>query len=161
MAARVGHGLGRHGLQDRRRADRDGAGAHLAIASGRVNHPAASATPGTAPCSSPRSAAPARKAWLAGGLTAKGTIHVDAGAAKALRSAARACSPAGATRIEGGSRGDLVAIAAPTAPLARGLAEYDAADAARSSASAARSWPTILGYAPRAALVHRSHMALL
>ena len=65
-------------------------------------------------------------------------------------------------RIEGGfARGDLVAIDGPDGAIARGLAEYDAADAARLLGRRSDEHAAILGYAPRAALVHRNHMALL
>jgi glutamate 5-kinase len=45
--------------------------------------------------------------------------------------------------------------------LARGLAEYDAADAARITGRRSDALAAILGYAPRGALVHRNHMAML
>ncbi len=106
--------------------------------------------------------APARKAWLAGGLTAKGVIHVDAGAAKALGKG-NSLLAAGATRIEGNFvRGDLIVVAGPDgAPLARGLSEYPSEDATRIVGKRSEELAEILGYAPRSALVHRSHMALL
>lgn len=96
------------------------------------------------------------------GLTARGTIHVDAGAAKAL-AGGKSLLAAGATRIEGDFvRGDLVVIAGPEGrPLARGLAEYPSDDAARIAGRRSDEQAEILGYAPRSALVHRSHMALL
>ncbi|MCZ3237955.1 glutamate 5-kinase, partial [Acinetobacter baumannii] len=59
------------------------AGAALAIASGRVDRPLSQASRHT--LFVPERAATARKAWLAGGLTAQGAIHVDAGAVLALR----------------------------------------------------------------------------
>jgi glutamate 5-kinase len=41
------------------------------------------------------------------------------------------------------------------------LAEYDAGDAARLLGRRSEDHTAILGYAPRSALVHRNHMALL
>ena len=62
----------------------------------------------------------------------------------------------------GSLRGDLIAIHAPDGrPIARGLAEYDATDAARIAGRRSEEHAAILGYAPRATLVHRSHMAML
>jgi len=134
------------------------AGAHLAIASGRVERPLS--TPARHTLFVAERAAPARKAWLAGGLTARGTIHVDAGAAAALAAGASLLA-AGVVRVEGEfARGDLVAIRAPDRGIARGLAEYDAADARRLAGRRRDDHAAILGYAPRAAIVHRSHMAL-
>ena len=135
------------------------AGIPLAIASGRVERPLSSAARHT--MFAAERTAPARKAWLAGGLTALGAIHVDAGAAAALRGGASLLA-AGATRVAGQfARGDLVTVDGPDGPLARGLAEYDAADAARLLGHRSDEHAALLGYAPRAALVHRNHLALL
>jgi glutamate 5-kinase len=135
------------------------AGAHLAIASGRLDHPLAGAQRHTLFVA--ERSAPARKAWLAGGLTAKGAIHVDDGAAKALV-AGSSLLAAGATRVEGGFvRGDLVTIEGPSGTLARGLSEYDAGETARLLGTRSDEQAALLGYAPRAALVHRNHLALL
>ena len=139
------------------------AGAHLAIASGHGDHALARFTEsGHGTLFVAASNAPARKAWLRGGLTARGTIHVDAGACAALREG-RSLLAAGATRIEGRfERGDLVVLAGPDArPIARGLTEYADADAALIVGRRSDEHEALLGYAPRAALVHRNHMALL
>ncbi|MDT8757357.1 glutamate 5-kinase [Sphingomonas psychrotolerans] len=155
-------GMGSGGMVSKIQAARiaNAAGAHLAIASGRVERPLSADARHTLFVA--EKAAPARKAWLAGGLTAKGTIHVDAGAARAL-AMGKSLLAAGAARVEGDfARGDLVAIAGPDGrTLARGLAEYPAEDAARLVGRRSDEHAEILGYAPRSALVHRSHMALL
>jgi len=158
-------GMGSGGMVSKIEAARiaTSAGAHLAIASGRINHPLTHFDKtGHGTLFVAQKGAPARKAWLRGGLTAKGTIHIDAGAAKALASG-RSLLSAGATRIEGRfARGDLVVIAGPDGEqLARGLAEYGHIDAARIMGKRSEALEDILGYAPRSALVHRSHMALL
>jgi len=155
-------GMGSGGMVSKIAAARiaNAAGAHLAIASGRIEHPLSAEAKHTLFVA--EKAAPARKAWLAGGLTARGTIHIDAGAARALATG-KSLLAAGATRIEGSfARGDLVVIADPEGrQLARGLAEYPAEDAARIAGRRNDEQGEILGYAPRSALVHRSHMALL
>jgi glutamate 5-kinase len=155
-------GMGSGGMVSKISAARiaNAAGAHLAIASGRVEHPLSAGVRHTLFVA--EKSAPARKAWLAGGLTARGTIHVDAGAAKAL-AAGKSLLAAGATRIEGSfARGDLVVIAgADGKPLARGLVEYSNQEATRITGKRSEEQAEILGYAPRTALVHRSHMALL
>ena len=56
---------------------------------------------------------------------------------------------------------NTVVFAADGRRLARGLAEYDHGDAARLIGHRSDRHAAILGHAPRAALVHRSHMALL
>ena len=160
-----GSGMGSGGMVSKIAAARiaTAAGAHLAIVSGHVEHPlAAYAATGRGTVFVAERAAPARKAWLAGGLTAKGEIMIDAGAAKAL-SSGKSLLAAGATRITGGFvRGDLVAIVGPDGrTLARGLSEYDAAEANAISGKRSDAQAEILGYAPRAALIHRNHMALV
>lgn len=155
-------GMGSGGMVSKIAAARiaNAAGAHLAIASGRIERPLSVEARHTVFVA--EKSAPARKAWLAGGLTARGTIHVDAGAATALRSGASLLA-AGATRVEGHfRRGDLVAICeADGRALARGLAEYDAEEAGLITGRRSGELAEILGYAPRAALVHRNYMALL
>ncbi|MDB5684012.1 MAG: gamma-glutamyl kinase, partial [Sphingomonas bacterium] len=84
------------------------------------------------------------------------------GAALALHRG-RSLLPAGATAVDGRfARGDVVDIVGPEeALLARGLAEYDATDAARIVGRRSDALAAILGYAPRSALVHRDHMVML
>jgi len=154
-------GMGSGGMVSKIAAARiaTSAGAHLAILSGRVDHPLADEQRHTMFVA--ERTASARKAWLAGGLTARGRIHVDAGAAHALADGSSLLA-AGATRVEGEfARGDLITIEGPDGTIARGLAEYDAADAVRLLGLRSEDQSAVLGYAPRAALVHRSHLALL
>ena len=154
-------GMGSGGMVSKIAAARiaNAAGAHLAIASGRIDRPLSADARHTLFVA--EKSAPARKAWLVGGLTAKGVIHVDAGAARALGDG-RSLLAAGVARIEGKfARGDLVTIAGPSGNIARGLAEYDAADALLIAGKRNDEQAAVLGYAPRSALVHRSNMALL
>ncbi|MBV8972573.1 MAG: glutamate 5-kinase, partial [Sphingomonadaceae bacterium] len=57
--------------------------------------------------------------------------------------------------------GDLVEVIGPAGPVARGLIAYDAADAARIAGTRGEAQAAILGYAPRAALIHRDQLVLL
>ena len=156
-----GSDMGSGGMVSKLQAARmaTAAGIPLAIASGRIDRPLSADASHTLFAAA--ASAPARKAWLQGGLTARGTIHVDAGAARALATGASLLA-AGATRAEGHfARGDLVTIDGPAGLLARGLAEYDATDARKLLGKRSDEHAALLGYAPRAALVHRSHLALL
>lgn len=158
-------GMGSGGMASKIAAARiaTGAGVALAIASGRVDHPlAAFDRSGRATLFVAERTATARKAWLAGGLTAKGEIAVDAGAVAALKSGSSLLA-AGATGVSGNfARGDLVAITAPDGRVvARGLSEYDSADAASLCGKRSEDHAATLGHAPRGALIHRNHMALL
>ncbi len=139
------------------------AGIRLAICDGRVDRPLAhfQAAGGGTLFLPPRSAR-GRKAWLAGRLTVAGTVTVDAGAVAALQRGASLLA-AGVRAVEGNfRRGDVVAIAGPDgAVLARGLAGYDAADAQAIIGLRAEAQGPVLGYAPRAALVHADHLVLI
>ncbi len=155
-------GMGSGGMVSKIAAARiaTSAGAHLAIVSGRIERPLS--TEARHSLFVAERTAPARKAWLAGGLTAKGEIAVDAGAARALASG-KSLLAAGATCVSGSfARGDLVSIVGPDGrTLARGLSEYDAAEALAIMGKRSDEHAAILGYAPRAALVHRNHMAMV
>lgn len=160
-----GSGMGSGGMISKLEAARiaTAAGAHLAIISGHQDRPltafAAGARGTVFIASRPENA---RRAWLAGRLTVKGRLHVDAGAARALGDG-RSLLPAGVTQVEGRfARGDVVDIVDPEGGiLARGLSEYDAPDAVRIKGLRREALADILGYAPRAAMVHRDHMVLI
>ena len=160
-----GSGMGSGGMVSKLEAARiaTAAGAYLAIVSGRQDRPLtafASGARGTVfVASKPENA---RRAWLAGRLTVKGSLAVDAGAAKALDEG-RSLLPAGITAVQGRfARGDVVAILGPEGTtLAHGLAEYDSAEAERIMGKRSDQLADILGHAPRAAMVHRDHMVLI
>ena len=103
----------------------------------------------------------ARKRWIAGQLEPKGTVEIDAGAERALLSG-KSLLPAGVSRVEGAfERGDAVVIrGADGRELGRGLVAYARADAARIIGKRTSEIAAILGYAGRAALVHRDDMVL-
>ena len=158
-------GMGSGGMASKIEAARitNAAGAALIIVSGLHDHPLKRlAAGGCGTVFTGSSSGTARKAWLAGRLTVKGRIYVDGGAARALVSGA-SLLPAGAARVEGRFvRGDVVDIvAADGQPFARGLAEYDAEDASRICGKRTDVLADVLGYAPRAALVHRDHLVML
>jgi glutamate 5-kinase len=129
------------------------AGIDLAIISGRTPHALARfAEAGRGTVFFGEGSPGARKAWIAGGLTSGGTIRVDEGAAVALRSG-RSLLPAGVTRVEGDfRRGDVVEIVGPGGErLARGLSEYDTAEARLVVGKRSDELAAILGHAPRPA----------
>jgi glutamate 5-kinase len=136
------------------------AGASLVIASGRSERPLSGEHRHTLFVAERGSSA--RKAWLAGGLTAAGRLTVDEGAARALVGGASLLAP-GVTAVEGRfDRGDVLDIAGPDGRvIARGLAEYPDADARRIAGLQRDAQEAALGYAPRSAMVHRDHLVLL
>lgn len=139
------------------------AGIGLAIASGLRDNPLTALEQG-APSTwfAPREGGNARKGWIGGRLSVKGRISVDAGAAKALRRGA-SLLPAGAIGIDGEfKRGDVIdVVTADGETLARGLAEYDAADAALICGKKSGELEATLGTVPRQVLVHRDQMVVL
>ncbi len=157
-------GMGSGGMAAKLAAARiaGAAGIHLAIADGRVLHPLVRfAETGRGTLFVAGDGARAKKAWLAGRLTVAGTLHVDAGAAAALRRG-KSLLAAGVTAIDGRfERGDVVALAGPEGVIGRGLASYDSGDAALILGLRNEAQAAALGYAPRAALVHADHLVLL
>ena len=157
-------GLGSGGMASKIEAARiaTGSGVDLVIVSGHEPHPLARIDAGAGTRFVADKRARSRKAWLAGRLTVKGSITVDVGAAGALAKGASLLA-AGATDVTGTFvRGDVIDIVdAKGIRIARGLSEYDAAEAERIAGMKTGAQAEALGYAPRAALVHRDHMVLL
>ncbi len=155
-------GMGSGGMVSKISAARiaNAAGAHLAIASGRIDRPLSTEARHTLFVA--EKGASARKAWLAGGLTAKGRLTIDTGAVRALNAGASLLA-AGVTAVAGVfARGDILDIAGPDGRVvARGLSEYPGADAAAIAGLGRDAQEAALGYAPRTAMVHRDHMVLL
>jgi glutamate 5-kinase len=104
----------------------------------------------------------ARKAWLGGRLAPAGELRVDTGCTAALRGGASLLAP-GIVGVSGQfRRGDLVSIVSTKGErLAQGLAEYDAAEVQLIAGRRAEDQAERLGYAPRAAVIHRDHLVLL
>jgi glutamate 5-kinase len=102
-----------------------------------------------------------RKQWIAGLLQPAGTLHVDEGAAKALR-AGKSLLPAGVTKVDGKfERGDAVLVRdAAGVELARGLSAYSSEDARRARGCRSHELEAILGYRGRDELIHRDDLVL-
>jgi glutamate 5-kinase len=102
----------------------------------------------------------ARKRWI-NAMKPRGEVTLDAGAVTALR-AGKSLLPAGVTTVSGSfGRGDPVAILAPGGVhLGKGLVRYTAAEAKAIAGHRSSEIEAILGYAGRAALVHRDDMVM-
>lgn len=158
-------GMGSGGMTSKIEAARiaTGAGAHLAIISGKVDAPLSHWTHGgKGSIFLAAQGKGARKGWLAGRLTVRGRIIVDAGAETAL-SKGNSLLPAGVAAIEGVfARGDVVDIVAQDGRvIARGLIEYDSEAAAKIAGRRSEDIAALLGEMPRSVLVHRDHMAMV
>jgi len=135
----------------------------MIIASGKTDHPLRAIESGArfswfAPSATPVTA---RKTWIAGQLQAAGELHIDAGALTALR-AGKSLLPAGVRSVAGlFGRGDTVSIiSAEGREIARGLAGYDAEEARRITGRKSAEIEAILGYAGRAAMIHRDDLVM-
>jgi glutamate 5-kinase len=140
-----------------------GAGCAMIIASGKTDHPLRAIEQGArsswfAPSGSPVTA---RKTWIAGQLQPAGEVLIDEGAERAL-STGKSLLPAGVRRILGHfHRGDTIAIIGIDGrEMARGLASYDSEEARQIAGRKSSEIEAILGYAGRAAMVHRDDMVM-
>jgi glutamate 5-kinase len=164
MAGGAASELSRGGMRTKIEAGKIAAagGTHMVIADGRAKNPLKRVTEGGR-CTwflTPSNPSTARKTWIAGALEPRGTIHVDDGAARALKGGA-SLLPVGVRRVEGAfSRGDAVTIRDGQGVLGRGLVAYDAEEAGRIIGRSSREIEAILGYPGRAEMVHRDDLAL-
>ena len=165
MAGASGNALSRGGMLTKIEAGKIAttAGAHMVIASGRVAHPLQAVMDG-APCSwflTPANPVTARKKWIAGSLEPRGSLTIDAGAVRALRSG-KSLLPAGVTRVEGAfGRGDAVLVRGPDgAEVGRGLIAYDADDADKIKGRSSADVLLILGFTGRTEIIHRDDLVL-
>ena len=104
----------------------------------------------------------ARKQWMADHLQLRGSVSVDAGAAHKLRSEGKSLLPIGMTAVEGDfSRGDVIAIRDEQGvELARGLANYAAAEARLLCRKPSSEFEALLGYTAEPEMVHRDNLIL-
>ncbi len=102
----------------------------------------------------------ARKRWI-NAMKPRGEVRLDAGAVVALR-AGKSLLPAGVVAVSGNfGRGDPVAILSPEGDvLGKGLVRYTVAEALLIAGHRSGQIEAILGYAGRAALIHRDDMVV-
>ncbi len=166
MAGDAGTELSRGGMVTKLAAAKIAmpAGTNMVIASGKELHPLKALNDGT-PCTwflASANPITARKRWIAGTLEPKGVIVIDDGARNALQSGS-SLLPAGVKSVNGRfERGEAVIIRDTTGrELGRGLVAYSAEETALIAGRNSVEILAILGYAGRAALIHRDDMALL
>ncbi|WP_297902270.1 glutamate 5-kinase [Metallibacterium sp.] len=106
----------------------------------------------------------ARKQWLRH-APATGQLTVDAGAAAALCAQGASLLPGGVVAVAGEfHRGDVIEVRAsahPAQPLARGLAQYNAAELRRIAGRKSGDIESILGFRYGEAVIHRDDLVLL
>ena len=165
MAGASGSELSRGGMYTKIEAGRIAttAGTHMVIASGRVLNPLQAIIDG-ARCTwflTPANPVTSRKKWIAGSLEPRGSLLIDEGAVKALRSG-KSLLPAGVVKVEGAfERGDAVLVRGPDgAEVGRGLIAYDAEDADKIKRRSSADIMLILGYSGRTEMIHRDDLVI-
>ncbi len=103
-----------------------------------------------------------RKHWIAFTLRPQGALHLDAGAAGALRGKGRSLLPSGIKDVEGTfGAGDCVRCLDPEgAEIARGLVSYGSAELRKIRGAHTRDIDGILGYKISDEVIHRDDMVL-
>ncbi len=166
MAGGATSSLGSGGMQTKIAAAKIavGAGCHLCIAKGALQHPLKRLEEGErctwfVPSSTPSAA---RKQWIAGTLKPAGAISVDEGAVRALLQG-KSLLPAGVTRAVGRfDRGDTVSIVGPdNLEIARGICAYSDSDTARIMGRKSAEIENLLGFRGRDEIVHRDDLVLM
>lgn len=103
-----------------------------------------------------------RKRWILAG-NADASVHIDAGAARALRERGGSLLPAGVAEVRGTfDRGDTVRIEDPEGMIVgRGLARYDHEAVRRIQGCQSDAIADRLGYSLGPAIIHRDDLVLL
>jgi glutamate 5-kinase len=168
MAGGAGSAIGKGGMITKilaaRRAARSGA--HTVIASGREPGVLARLAAGedigtmlvaqTAPLA-------ARKQWLADHMQVSGRLVLDAGAVRALARDGKSLLPIGVREVEGEfERGAVVSCCGQDGrEIARGLANYSAAESRRIMGRASGEIESVLGYVDEPELIHRDNLVVM
>jgi glutamate 5-kinase len=167
MAGGAGSSIGRGGMLTKIVAAKRaaGSGASTVIAWGREPDALLRLTQGESIGTllvAPTRKTQARKQWMADHLQLRGAVMVDAGAAAKLRQDGKSLLPIGMTAVEGDfSRGDVIAIKDATGQeIARGLANYAAAEARLICRKPSADIEAVLGYSAEPEMVHRDNLVL-
>jgi glutamate 5-kinase len=104
-----------------------------------------------------------RKRWMLAGLSVKGSIVVDAGAAKVLRQDKKSLLPAGVQDVKGTfARGDAVDVVdGEGRRVACGIANYDSVEILRIRGVRSDRIEEVLGHNYGGEVVHRDNMVCL
>ena len=104
----------------------------------------------------------ARKRWIADHLQLRGAVTVDEGAVNKLRGEGKSLLPIGMTAVEGDfSRGDVIAVRdAAGVEIARGLANYAAAEARLLCRKPSSDIERLLGYVAEPEMIHRTNLVV-
>ena len=103
-----------------------------------------------------------RRRWIGNSATVAGTLHLDAGAVKAVREQGRSLLAIGIQKITGTfKRGSVVAIVDNQGiEIARGLCNYPSDEVEKILGQPSDKIADILGHRPYESVVHRDNMAV-
>ena len=140
-------------------------GMRMIIADGRADHVVRRVLDGHAPCTlfgAASAAMPHRKRWIAFGRAARGAIHVDAGAGKALLEYGRSLLPAGVAKVSDCfDMGAAVRIVdAQGRDIGCGLTNYSSDEIERIKGCKTKDIEAILGRKDFDEVIHRDNMVL-
>ena len=104
-----------------------------------------------------------RKHWIAHALRPVGTLHLDAGAERALAQGGRSLLPSGVRAVEGTfGVGDCVRCLGPDgSEVARGLVSYPAVELDRIKGAHTRDIQRLLGYKASDEVIHRDDLVVM
>ncbi len=103
------------------------------------------------------------KRWIGFSARPRGTLHLDAGAARAIATDGRSLLAIGIARVEGEfGKGDVVALCGPEGgEIARGLTNYSAVELQRIRGLQSQRIAQVLGHRPYEEVVHRNNLTLV
>jgi glutamate 5-kinase len=167
MAGGVGSSIGRGGMITKILAAKRaaGSGASTVIAWGRERDVLIRLADGESIGTHLEARTPklaARKQWMADHLQMRGSVSVDEGAVAKLREEGKSLLPIGVVEVTGEFvRGDVIAVLSPAGvEVARGLANYSAAEARLIARKPSSQIEGLLGYANEPELIHRDNLVL-
>ncbi|MBP8309710.1 MAG: glutamate 5-kinase [Burkholderiaceae bacterium] len=167
MAGGAGSSIGKGGMITKVLAAKRAAssGAHTVVASGRMPDVLVRLAQGEDIgtrfiATTPRLAS--RKQWLADHLQLRGSVTLDAGAAKALSEGGKSLLPIGVVEVSGEfERGEVVACRDATGrEIARGLINYSSSESRLIMRKASTEIEGILGFIEEPELIHRDNLIL-
>jgi glutamate 5-kinase len=167
MAGGAGSSIGRGGMITKILAAKRAAssGANTVIAWGRepdvLLRLARGESIGTALMASTAKLA-ARKQWMVDHLQLRGSVKVDAGAVAKLRDEGKSLLPIGMVEVQGDFlRGDVIAVRDKNGlEIARGLANYSAAEARLIARKPSSEFEKLLGFTGEPEMIHRDNLVV-
>ncbi len=105
----------------------------------------------------------ARKQWLAGQLSVKGTLQLDQGAIRVLKNSGTSLLAVGIERVDGKFfRGDVVScVDSKGREIARGLVNYDSKEVEVLRGQTSEKIEDLIGYAGDEEIIHRDNLVLM